>query len=79
MASLSLLYIAIAICYVLYKLHVISHSKLTKDIFLAFLAKVIFLTIIYLLFFAQAEKKTSDDVDNKLFQDSFQNRRINND
>jgi predicted neutral ceramidase superfamily lipid hydrolase len=79
MASLSLLYIAIAICYILYKLHVISRSKLTRDIFLAFLAKVFFLTIIYLLFFFQTEKKNPDDLDYQFFKGSFQNRKLDND
>ena len=78
MASLSLLYIAIAVCYVLHKLHVISRSKLTRDIFLAFLAKVFFLTIIYLLFFSQTEKKTLKDLDLKFFKNSSQDKKIDN-
>lgn len=79
MASLSLLYIAIAVCYVLHKLHVISRSKLTRDIFLAFLAKVFFLTIIYLLFFSQTEKKDANDLDRQFFKNSSHNRKIVND
>jgi len=67
MISLSMLYVGLVIFYAACRIKSISRSKLTREVLIIFVIKLLILTAIYLLFFANSAKIKLADVDTRYF------------
>jgi|GEM_PF-4788587 len=71
MISLSILYIGLAICYILYRINVVKRSKLSSEIFFVLVAKILFITAMYFLFFTKPKKANAMiEIENRYFNKS---------
>ena len=77
MISLSMLYIGLAICYILYRLNAIRRGRLTREIFLVLVVKILLITVIYLLFFSHTERVKLKDIERRCFHNFSQDSNDN--